>query len=177
MLTFDTAYAFTSKISSHTAYSDAESRLLFDLAMETPQGGVIVEIGCEYGRSTSLLMQVAMEKQAELHLVEPDPKPELLAMLTSFQYPFIVYVSKSEDTYGLPDAIDFLHIDGAHEYAAVTFDLNNFVKDVSGWTVCHDFNRESLPDVTKAINEFVHKTTSARLTRKIAETALGIKLS
>lgn len=155
MLTFEQAYEHTSKVSSHTAYSEAECRLLFEVAMRTPRGGVMVEIGCEYGRSTSMLLQIAKELGAELHLVEPHPKPELIEMLCNLSYPFILYVSKSGVTYGLPDTFHFLHIDGDHDYEGVMSDLQMFVPFTEGYVICHDFERESLPDVTRAIRSYL----------------------
>lgn len=173
MLTFEQAYEITSQVSSHTAYSEAECRLLFEVAMRTPRGGVMVEIGCEYGRSTSLLIQIAKELKAELHLIEPFPKPELLEMLEKFQYPFVVYVSKSSEAYGLPDTFDFLHIDGDHDYDGVFSDLTTFVPYTKGYVVMHDFERESLPDVTRAVRQYLLSHTKLN-SIGASETALAL---
>jgi hypothetical protein len=172
MLTFEQAYEFTDKVSSNTAYELRECRLLFNIAMRIPVGGTIIEIGCEYGRSTSILMQVAKEKSAEVHLVEPDPKPELLTMLRSLHYPFILHVSKSIDAIGIPTYGDFGHIDGDHEFDAVYHDLGLLTRIVKGYIVCHDYKRESLPDVTRAIDEFRAANKDKIRLNDFAETAL-----
>ena len=53
--------------------------------------------------------------------------------------------------------IDFVFIDGGHEYNTVTNDLNNCkeVIDLNGTVLCDDYNLSSAPGVRKAIDEFV----------------------
>ena len=171
-LTFEQAYEFTSKIGSHTSYDLAECRLLFTVAMRIPMAGVMVEIGCEYGRSSSILLQVAKARGAELHLVEPDPKPELLAMLRSLEYPFLLNAAKSIDAYALPDYADLAHIDGDHSYEAVLYDLEMVSRFTHGYIICHDYQRESLPEVTRAVDEFLAEKAGVFRINDKAETAL-----
>ena len=53
--------------------------------------------------------------------------------------------------------IDFVFIDGGHEYNTVINDLNNCkeVIDLNGTVLCDDYNLSSAPGVKKAIDEFV----------------------
>tara|TARA_B100001121_G_C18473627_1_gene519110 strand:+ start:13 stop:642 length:630 start_codon:yes stop_codon:yes gene_type:complete len=53
--------------------------------------------------------------------------------------------------------IDFVFIDGGHEYNTVINDLNNCkeVIDLNGTVLCDDYNLSSAPGVRKAIDEFV----------------------
>ena len=55
--------------------------------------------------------------------------------------------------------IDFVFIDGGHEYNTVSNDLNNCkeVIDLNGTVLCDDYNLGSAPGVKKAIDEFVYK--------------------
>ena len=53
--------------------------------------------------------------------------------------------------------IDFVFIDGGHEYNTVINDLNNCkeVIDLNGTVLCDDYNLSYAPGVRKAIDEFV----------------------
>ena len=53
--------------------------------------------------------------------------------------------------------IDYVFIDGGHEYNTVINDLNNCkeVIDLNGTVLCDDYNLSSAPGVRKAIDEFV----------------------
>ncbi len=53
--------------------------------------------------------------------------------------------------------IDFVFIDGGHEYKTVVNDLNycKEVIDLNGTVLCDDYNLGSAPGVKKAIDEFV----------------------
>ncbi len=55
--------------------------------------------------------------------------------------------------------IDFVFIDGGHQYNTVINDLNNCkeVIDLNGTVLCDDYNLSSAPGVKKAIDEFVEK--------------------
>ena len=52
--------------------------------------------------------------------------------------------------------LDFIYIDGDHEYDGVKNDIENAVKFVKpGGVVCgHDYNVENLPDVSRAVNDY-----------------------
>ena len=53
--------------------------------------------------------------------------------------------------------IDFVFIDGGHEYSTVVNDLNHCkeVINLKGTVLCDDYNLSSAPGVKKAIDEFV----------------------
>tara|TARA_B100001287_G_C22574602_1_gene477964 strand:+ start:138 stop:767 length:630 start_codon:yes stop_codon:yes gene_type:complete len=55
--------------------------------------------------------------------------------------------------------IDFVFIDGGHEYNTVINDLNNCkeVIDLNGTVLCDDYNLGSAPGVKKAIDEFINE--------------------
>lgn len=166
MLTFEQAFELTNKISSTAAYEKDELRLLFDCAMDGPGGRPILEIGAEYGRSTSLLLQVAKERRLAFTIVEIDPKPELIANLRQFKYPyFLAALNSAAYKPSLP--LGFLHIDADHDYGSVKCDLEDFVPFCQGWTVCHDYGRESLPGVEQAVDEYLStwRTFHSRLER------------
>ena len=55
--------------------------------------------------------------------------------------------------------VDFVFLDGGHDYNTVVNDLNSCfeVIDSKGTVLCDDYNLGSAPGVRKAIDEFVEK--------------------
>ena len=61
MKTFDEVMALTSTVSSATAFSDVECRALYDQCFKLNPSSVVVEIGCQLGRTSSIIAQVGKE--------------------------------------------------------------------------------------------------------------------
>ena len=55
--------------------------------------------------------------------------------------------------------VDFVFLDGGHDYKTVFNDLNSCVEVINshGTVICDDYNLGSAPGVKKAIDEFVEK--------------------
>ena len=55
--------------------------------------------------------------------------------------------------------VDFVFLDGGHDYKTVVNDLNSCVEVINsnGTVICDDYNLGSAPGVKKAIDEFVEK--------------------
>ena len=55
--------------------------------------------------------------------------------------------------------IDYVFLDGGHEYNTVKNDLDNCIEVIKkgGTVLCDDYNLGSAPGVKKAIDEFVKK--------------------
>jgi predicted O-methyltransferase YrrM len=64
----------------------------------------------------------------------------------------------SDEAYSLlfDDEYDFVFIDGLHTYGQIKKDLDNYSKIIrkGGVIACHDYNHESFPLLTNAIDEF-----------------------
>ena len=58
-----------------------------------------------------------------------------------------------------PDSLDAVYIDAAHNYRAVKKDLENSRMTVKagGIIMGHDYQKEAMPGVYRAVNEFVEK--------------------
>jgi len=59
MLTFDKVMKLTRTISSPAAFEDPECELYWTALSSLPDGSTIVEVGLQYGRSSSIALQVA----------------------------------------------------------------------------------------------------------------------
>jgi predicted O-methyltransferase YrrM len=160
--TFEEVMEFTRTVSSPTALDDDEARALYDCCLEVPQDGSVVEIGSQLGRSSSLLTQMADGRFGTCHIDpyidDPAYLPSWIATMHRFGQPFIfLHMKSTEAAKTISCKIDLLFIDGDHEYASVRTDLLLFGVKVSqgGFLVMHDYQRESLPGVTQAADEYI----------------------
>jgi predicted O-methyltransferase YrrM len=169
---FEEVMQITRTISSHTALSDEEAKGLYECCREIPFGGLLVEIGCQLGRSSSLFAQVAADMG--FHTVHVDPytsQPELLKswhemMWTvggDFTHAYTHFCMRTEQAekqlkaFGLLYGFDLVFIDGDHEYPGVMTDLTILCPLIvpGGLLTMHDYGRDSLPGVYKAASEYL----------------------
>lgn len=120
---------------------DAEAKLLYKLAQNIPQNGVIVEIGSWQGKSTIWLGKGAEKVNAKVYAIDPhtgdsseiieqygghiDTFDSFLRNIKKSSLENTVYPIKKHSYHALGDVkeeIDLLFIDGAHEYEAVKKD-------------------------------------------------------
>lgn len=155
-------------VSSETALSDEEAQLLFECVSQVPSGSNVVEIGAQLGRSSVLIANVAHE--IRFHTIHIDPhtmQGEMAAGWIGHMKQFCpddsTFTALFMRTDQAESIIDFFaplamaYIDGDHEYPGVMIDLRvaaNRVK-VGGMICCHDYGRDSLPGVWKAVNEYM----------------------
>lgn len=152
--------------------SPAEMNLLYQLASEVPERGVIVEIGSFQGKSTVCLGLGAKESGASVFAVDPhenyyvnasthygmENHAALLKNLVGFELGEIVRVvaMRSINIVHQIVGIDLLWIDGSHEYHDVSFDLVVWSKEMSptGKIAVHD-TAGHFPGVTRALEDFM----------------------
>ena len=143
-MTFDEVMAFTRTVSSADAFRDEECRRYYDILCGLSPGSLIVEVGLEFGRSSSVALQVAKAKQLRYRGIDPfldtpDALEAWIKMARSIGWPFELHVMRSHDC--LSDgSIDALLIDGDHRYETVMLDCLDFVPLVSdgGYAMFHD---------------------------------------
>jgi cephalosporin hydroxylase len=162
MLTFEKVYEFTSTIGSHTSFEKEECGEYFDLLMELPEKSLIVEVGLEYGRSSSIALQVALERNLIYRGIDIAPKEEWFLKLSELADAlgprFGGRFGMDSKTVLVQFPIAAILIDGDHSYEGVKADCEHFLPHVvkGGYALFHDFRRESLPDVTRAVTEYFH---------------------
>lgn len=159
--TFAEVMDFTRNVGSHASFEDAECELMYECAAALPKGSLIVEIGCEYGRSTSILAQISKADGHTLHCIDPffdiNSAAVFMAMMRRVNAPFTMHVMKSADAPQFNDpAIMLLHIDGDHSEAGIVQDceLLPFVDEL-GIVLFHDYARNSLPEVYPTVNRIM----------------------
>ena len=158
MLTFEKAMELTRTVSSNTAFEDDECKLYFDLLLCIPKHGLAVEVGLEYGRSSSIALQVAQDVGFDYIGIDTfEGNPDAQKSWAKMAEPFakFVYVQKSVTVSGI-GSIDAILIDGDHSFQGVLDDCNHFEPMMAegAFMMFHDYGRESLPEVQRAVDMF-----------------------
>jgi cephalosporin hydroxylase len=159
-LTFDQAMQLTRTVSSNAAFEDEECKAYFDVLMTLQVGDLIVEVGLEYGRSSSIALQVARERELLYTGIDIAPKMEWFDKLSGLAKslgPRFQYLTEDSKDVNLAEPIAAILIDGDHSYAGVLADCSKFLPNVidCGYAMFHDYKRESLPDVTRAVDDYM----------------------
>ncbi len=160
MLTFESAYEFTKTIGSHTSFEKEECESYFDVLMDLPAGSRIIEVGLEYGRSSSIALQVAAERHHRYIGIDPfechDDVYEAWTKMKEQVGTGTLYRMHSH-AFPMYGTIDAILIDGDHSHEGVTADCEHFLEHVAigGYALFHDYLRESLPEVTQAVDHYM----------------------
>ncbi len=149
-----------------------ECKAMYDTLCELPDGATIVEIGCDRGRSSSLIFQVAEAKGFLTIHIDPwhrdydngtqatKAKYWMELMCERCRYnPFILLrmetIEAAPYLQGLtPQGIDMAFIDGCHDQAVVESDLKIVASRIKygGFLTAHDYPSGG---VTEAIDPYV----------------------
>lgn len=166
---FEEVMRITSQISGPTALEDGEARGLYSCCLEVPKDGLVIEVGCQLGRSSSLIIQLARE--IGFHSVHIDPYTEqaehakswiemMMSVGGMLDHAFTLLCMRTEQAewhlskFG---QIDLAFIDGDHEAHSVKADLQlvaNRIK-IGGLLTAHDYANEGLPGVEQALDEYI----------------------
>ena len=154
----------TRTVSSETAFEDAECLSLYEHCMTQQSNSVVVEIGCQLGRTSSIITQVGKYRGYQSIHIDPyiDDPAYLLEwhrMMHAIGNPYIHFCMPSKMAYAelrLLGPIDLLLIDGDHTEDGVREDCSvagEIVKS-GGVMLAHDYGRDSLPDVWRVMNKY-----------------------
>lgn len=156
---FEEVWEFTKDIGSEAAFSEEEARALHRICTTLSPYSTILEVGCEYGRSTSVLAQMAKALKARLYLVDPFIAKEsflpCMRMLQKIGHPFTLFKGKTEVLPTVPP-LHLLHIDGDHSTVGIGMDCFRLLPHVAigGHACFHDCGRNSLPTVWPVVDSY-----------------------
>ncbi len=151
---------------------DGEARLLYDIACELPEGAVAVEIGSWMGKSATAIALGLRGVKGRLHTIDDHRGVAGATNLPSGDRAREMFY-KNLEAAGVRELIehhplssddlaptwdkliDFLFIDGNHEYKAARRDIFNYAPFVKpgGWIAFHDVGMKE--DVFRAIEEWI----------------------
>src|SRR6266849_3151197 len=164
--TFDEVMCLTNTISSYEVFQPAECEAMYDTLLLLPDGATIVEVGCDFGRSSSLIFQVAKAKNfLTIHIDPwldlPDRASEWMKVMCErcSYHPFILLrmttVQATTHIMQLTtNGIDLAFIDGSHDQEVVEDDLWEVASRVKpgGFLTAHDYPSAG---VSEAVDPFV----------------------
>lgn len=163
--TFDEVMRFTRTVSSNAAFEDPECKAYYDLLCSLPDHATVLEVGLQYGRSSSIVAQVAKAKRFNYIGVDPfyqppEAAPEWIRMMQQVGVPFTLFVMTTEQLFRFGYAafsVDMVLIDGDHDAAGVETDCQCYLPKVNtkGYALFHDYGRDSLPDVYPTVNKYM----------------------
>jgi len=164
--TYEEVMQLTDTVSNFHLLQLDECQAMYDALVSLPDGATVVEIGCDLGRSSSMISQVALAKHFLTIHVDPwQDEPEKAVfwmgmMCEQIAYrPFIVLRGKTEEMawaiWRLTDGgIDLAFIDGCHDEAVVVRDLKIVAERVKqgGLLTAHDYPSAG---VSEAIDGYI----------------------
>ncbi len=161
-ISFEDVMQLTSTVSSHSAFEDPECLAYYDILTSLDPGSVIVEVGLQFGRSSSIALQVAKAHHLRYHGIDPFIDPpnaheEWMKLSLSIRNPEThLHVQPSAKVTCI-EPIHTILIDGDHNYGFVSDDCHHFLPHVVayGYALFHDYGSDSLPGVYKAVREYM----------------------
>lgn len=162
MPSFEEVMQLTRGVSGAEAFNERECAAYYELADALPPGSTLLEIGLQFGRSSSILAQVAKARGHKYIGIDPFTQPpesgpawKALIMERIGIIPEL-WEMKTEDLPpgALPPRIDLALIDGCHNEPEIRIDCATVLPRIPvGGHVCfHDYGRESLPEVYPTVN-------------------------
>jgi Methyltransferase domain len=96
--------------------------------LEAADPGPIVEIGAYQGETTSLLGELAIERDVTLHVIDPMPEVDMEAMKRRFGRHFQFHREKSHDALETLEPASAVLIDGDHNWYTVYGELTRLAR-------------------------------------------------
>lgn len=166
--TFHEVMELTSKISCHEVLEPAECEAMYDTLLQLPDVATVVEVGCDYGRSSSLILQIAKAKNFLTIHVDPwhdlpDRAKQWMELMTErlLYHPFILLRMTTDEALEYivdltAGGIDLAFIDGSHDQDVVERDLQIVASRVKhgGFLTAHDYPSAG---VSEAIDAYVRE--------------------
>lgn len=166
---FEEVMKITDSVSSNAALENPEAKALYECCREVRRWACVVEVGCQLGRSSSIITQMASALNFySLHIDPYTGQPEFMQQWATMMYrvggvqehAFTLLCMRTEQAEWHLEKLapfDLAYIDGDHGTAEVEMDLALVACKIrrGGLLACHDYGRESLPTVKSALDGFI----------------------
>jgi predicted O-methyltransferase YrrM len=164
--TLDEVMSITSTVSQNSILEPVECAAMYDTICQLPDGATIVEVGCDLGRSSSIILQLAKPKNfLTIHIDPWRWFPERAgAWLSTMNercayHPFILLRMTTEEAVSIikalsPQGIDMAFIDGSHDQPLIVTDLTAVASRIKpgGFLTAHDYPSAG---VAEEVDKFV----------------------
>jgi predicted O-methyltransferase YrrM len=175
---FEDVMQLTRTISSSAALEDDAALGLYVCLIQVPRAGIVVETGCQIGRSSSMIAQLA--QAIGFHSIHIDPycceppgvasesedyRQRWVTMMRRIggehEHRFTLLCMRTDQAYWMLDLvgrIDLAYIDGDHSQNGVEVDLALVASRIKtgGLLTAHDYGSTGLPDVKPTIDAYVN---------------------
>lgn len=180
---FNRFWSYTSGIIG--TFDEGEAKEMFNIIKGIGERGLVVEIGSYYGRSSSLIGQVAYVNGFEFVCIDNfvmtdkgkssrDQREEFYRNMDreGIRYWLVPLWSRRAVKLFKDEEIDFLFIDGDHEYKSVKEDHDLYVPKVKkgGYIFFHDYRGE------EGVKKVVDESKMVRLEKVVDYTGITVKL-
>jgi len=166
ILSFNEIYTIVEESSHETCFGKEKCRALYSLCKMIPIDGEVLEIGVQYGRSTTVLGMVAKEKGYRVTGVDnwkedvsKEAKEHIEAKIRRYEMPVSILSMSSEKAHEvtLPIKYNLIHIDGDHQYKGIEKDCKLWKERVKrgGFLCFDDYHHPTLTDVKKAVDRHI----------------------
>ncbi len=163
-MTFEAVMSLTCTVSSATAFSDAECKALYYHCLGVERGGTVVEIGCQLGRTSSIIAQVGKERH--YHGVHIDPytsQPQYLLDWTRMMHgiggQWTLGCMRTDQAEWLLGGrwVDLVLVDGDHNGPGVRTDCEILLPRVAagGVALFHDYGHFVLVEVQLEVDRAI----------------------
>lgn len=171
----------TEEVRATSAMHETERKTLHEFMCQVPHGGTVVEVGCQMGCSTAIIMSSAYLRG--LHTIHVDPytqQPEYLkawlesqfTIVGDWDHRFTLLCGRTEQMEWelnrlLRDGVHLAFIDGDHEERGVAIDLRVVATRIKpgGLLIAHDYTEQQFPGVAAAIDPFVNDGCWVKVTQ------------
>lgn len=180
MITFEEVMAVTEAgPTPHTCFYTEECRAYFDLLNVLPAGAVVLEIGLQFGRSSSIALQVCKDRDLAYFGIDyfqepPEAEEVWRSQALSIDCPNITLIKKNSfdvDPLEIPAVIHLALIDGDHYTAGVNNDCALVLPciPVGGHVLFHDYGNVCLPEVAPEADRWLlgHEPSAGRKWTKL----------
>lgn len=167
---FETLYTTRVERCSHeTAFNKEEARALYDLCKTLSPEDTVVEIGVEFGRSTTIIGSLAKTEGFKFYAIDawvgeysPQAKAHVENLLIGeWGLPILLLSMSSFEASGFVEPrkgyLSLVHIDGDHSYGSVLEDCHTWLPRIrTGGHACFDdYGHDSLPEVYAAVTDYM----------------------
>lgn len=146
------------------ALSRGDMEILYHLATQIPENGMLVEVGCYYGKSTHILYK-SKKNSVLMYSIDKfvgtviDPAVQQYEILINNMsnksfYPRIMHGDSDAAIFFDDNSIDLIFIDADHSYEGVKKDILNFIPKMKKKAIMcgHDYDGD-YNGVKKAVDE------------------------
>jgi len=148
--------------------TDAEAGALYGACLRVPSGGLVVEVGCQLGKSSAVITRVGRDRgyrtvHIDPYTLQPDWAKGWIEMMMrvggDWEHHFTLLCMRTEqaewelERFGL---IDLAFIDGNHQPEGISVDLALVAMKIrpGGWLLCHDYAQPDYPAVHEHVEAF-----------------------